>query len=305
MIHQNSPKKKVTGIILSGGYSTRFQKENEPWQDKALISFNGEILLQKTIAMLSEICDKIVVMVRDPYWIHAYWDLSGGRIDYLRKQIGDNIINSSKTVLRVKDVTDTNPDNPNSFYDIEVTGGARNWYINVPGSNRAYCIDMGFITSDGKFILIVRSNIVAVPREGVSDILDEEWMNVEDYDKMYALSGGFNIGLSSGELKKMMKKKIEEMVSSGAVPSSHIFARRKEKKRSFFLVVNTELIVYGVTVPDAKLTIQGVPKKLNADGTFSARFALPDGVQNIPVKSVSSDDVDEITITPVVSKETK
>jgi molybdopterin-guanine dinucleotide biosynthesis protein A/HD superfamily phosphodiesterase len=64
MTHKNSPKQPITGIVLSGGYSTRFQKENEPWVDKALMSFDGEVLLQRTIKMLSNICDRIVIMVK-------------------------------------------------------------------------------------------------------------------------------------------------------------------------------------------------------------------------------------------------
>ena len=64
MTRQNSPKQLITGIVLSGGYSTRFQKENEPWVDKALMSFNGEVLLQRTIRTLSNICDRIVIMVK-------------------------------------------------------------------------------------------------------------------------------------------------------------------------------------------------------------------------------------------------
>ncbi|MHA1171809.1 MAG: molybdenum cofactor guanylyltransferase, partial [Candidatus Heimdallarchaeota archaeon] len=64
MIHQNLPKQSITGVILSGGYSIRFQKENEPWIDKALMSFNGEIILKRTIRMLSNLCDKIIIMVK-------------------------------------------------------------------------------------------------------------------------------------------------------------------------------------------------------------------------------------------------
>lgn len=64
MIHQNSQKQSVTGIILSGGYSIRFQKENEPWLDKALMSVNGEVILKKTIRILSNLCNKIIIMVK-------------------------------------------------------------------------------------------------------------------------------------------------------------------------------------------------------------------------------------------------
>ncbi|HRZ87440.1 MAG TPA: DUF4912 domain-containing protein [bacterium] len=251
--------------------------------------------------------DKIVLLVRDPYWMHTYWEITWGKIQSVKAQYGDDTISQSRYVLRVLDVNNASPDKPNSYFDVDVAPGANSWYINVPNPNCAYCVDIGFLTRDGKFILLARSNVVMTPRAGVSDVFDEQWMTLEEYDKIYALSGGLNVGLSSGEIRKAMKKKLESLTSSGFVSSGAVssFSRRhEEKKRGFFLVVDTELILYGVTMPDAKLTIQGVPKKLNPDGTFSARFALPDGKQVIQVKGISSDDIDEITITPIVTKET-
>ena len=75
--------------------------------------------------------------------------------------------------------------------------------------------------------------------------------------------------------------------------------------RDFWLVVNTELILYGATDPNAKLSVAGLPVKLRPDGTFSFRFALPDGNQTIPVEAVSPDEVEVRVITPVVDKYTK
>jgi hypothetical protein len=71
------------------------------------------------------------------------------------------------------------------------------------------------------------------------------------------------------------------------------------------MVVNTELVVYGATEPDAKLTVQGKPVALRADGTFTLRFALPDGRQVIPVEAVSADSSQRRSVTPIVSRETR
>jgi uncharacterized protein len=148
-----------------------------------------------------------------------------------------------------------------------------------------------------------------VPLFGPSDIIDEKWTSLIDFEKIYALSGGFGVGKSSGELRKEMVKRLENALFSGASAAVSSFGKKREikgkKGKTFFLIVNTELIVYGQTVPTAKLTIQGKDHKLNPDGTFSIRFALPEGVQNIPVTSVSEDKEDTITITPVVTKETR
>ena len=89
------------------------------------------------------------------------------------------------------------------------------------------------------------------------------------------------------------------------VSKSQAYQKRKPKQRKFWLIVDCELIVYGATEPDAKVSVQGKEIKLRPDGTFAMRFALPDGKQVIPVKAVSSDRIEERTITPIVSRETR
>ncbi len=51
--------------------------------------------------------------------------------------------------------------------------------------------------------------------------------------------------------------------------------------------MNAELIIYGATEPRAKVTLGGHEIKLRSDGTFSYRFALPDGHYNLPAVAVS------------------
>ena len=55
----------------------------------------------------------------------------------------------------------------------------------------------------------------------------------------------------------------------------------------FWLNVNAELIVYGATDPNARLTLGGQAIQLRPDGTFSCRFALPDGQFELPVAAES------------------
>lgn len=57
----------------------------------------------------------------------------------------------------------------------------------------------------------------------------------------------------------------------------------------FWLNVNAELIVYGATDPGASVSVGDRPVALRPDGTFSCRFALPDGQYELPVVAVSPD----------------
>jgi uncharacterized protein len=64
------------------------------------------------------------------------------------------------------------------------------------------------------------------------------------------------------------------------------------RERQFWFKVNAELIIYGATEPDAHVTIADRPVKLRPDGTFSFRFALPDGRYGLPAVARSADEVE-------------
>ena len=66
MNHIKKSAKNVSGVILSGGSSSRLQRKDEPWQDKALIRFdNEETLLENNIQVLLRICNEIIIVVND------------------------------------------------------------------------------------------------------------------------------------------------------------------------------------------------------------------------------------------------
>ena len=77
---------------------------------------------------------------------------------------------------------------------------------------------------------------------------------------------------SSAEM--VLKKGASENISSGAsVPE-------QKKKSKFFFEIGADLIVYGRTEPDATVWLGNKKVALRPDGTFTLRYALPDG--NIP-----------------------
>jgi hypothetical protein len=248
---------------------------------------------------------KIVLMVRDPYWLHTYWSISQSAIDYISENLQH--WNQVALILRIYDITgNQNFDGTNSnyYFDIHVDHEIFNWYIHVGGPNRSFCVDLGFIQENGSFYTITRSNIVTTPRDNISEIVDEEWMSIEeDFLKLYRLAGAGQAN-SSAELVESLIKRLEREMGSAAVSSLSSPAGQAPSERKFWLVLNTELILYGATEADAIVKVQGEPISLRPDGTFTLRFALPDGTQFIPVTADSADGIDSITITPVVSKQT-
>jgi len=69
-------------------------------------------------------------------------------------------------------------------------------------------------------------------------------------------------------------------------------AKAAQPAKGFWFNVNAELIVYGATEADASVTIGGRKIKLRPDGSFSYRFALPDGKYEMPVVAISADETD-------------
>ncbi len=254
--------------------------------------------------------DRVVVLVRDPYWLHCYWELTPNSVERAQAALGADW-HGSKPVLRVVDVTseDTTAAAEAVVRDIEIHGGTNNWYVDVQNPPRSYRVDLGFLAKSGRFYVSARSNVVTTPRPGVSDKIDENYAEVQrKFDKIYAMSAGFDplVG-SSADIKQMFEERLKRPLASPTVPGLGSGGMQivGPKGRKFWFHLDAELIVYGATEPTAKVTIQGEQVHLRPDGTFTLRFSLPDSRQIIPAVARSADGVEERTIVLAVERNTK
>jgi hypothetical protein len=62
--------------------------------------------------------------------------------------------------------------------------------------------------------------------------------------------------------------------------------------REFFMHLNAEVIFYGGTHPNAKVSIAGKEIMIRPDGTFRYHFVFPDGEFEIPITATSPDGVE-------------
>jgi len=117
------------------------------------------------------------------------------------------------------------------------------------------------------------------------------------------------VWMGSLEITELIRRQLQQEISSmGAaqfsVPTSPFggissitslsspFGGGKERGKGFWFNVNAELIIYGATEPDAEVSIGGRVIKLRPDGSFSYRFALPDGNYDLPAVAISNDKSD-------------
>jgi hypothetical protein len=247
--------------------------------------------------------DRIIMMVRDPYWLHAYWELSRATLARAQAAMGQDW-HTARPILRLMDVTseETTSASERAVRDIEIHGGVNNWYIDVTCPPRSYRIDIGYLSRRGKFFILARSNVVSTPRAGASDVLDQNWASVqEEFQRFLSQAGGPTLPAGLQEL--MEERAARPMVplsfhglGTGALPCPG---------RSFHFEVEAELVVYGSTEPGARVTLQGEPVPVHPDGTFTVRFSLPDSRQIIPAVAASADGVEERTIVLAIERNTK
>lgn len=254
--------------------------------------------------------DRIVVMVRDPYWLHVYWELTHQSIQRAEAALGQDWY-TAKPILRIMDVSshETTSTSEAVVKDIEIHGGCQNWYVEVAQPPKSYRIDVGYASRRGQFYVLARSNVVTTPRANVSDELDENWADIDtkQADRIFAMSSGFDpvAATGSSELKQLFEERLRRPLGSPALSSFGSGALSPDKQRKFFFKLDAELIVYGETEPNARITLQGEPVKLRPDGSFTMRYSLPDSRQIIPAVASSADGVEERTIVLAVERNTK
>lgn len=252
--------------------------------------------------------DRAVLMVRDPYWLHAYWEVSSHSIQRARAAMAEQW-HTAKPTLRLLEVDDgsTTSTTERIARDIEIHGGVNNWYIDVQNPPTSFRFALGYLASDGKFFALVRSNSVTTPSPSNTDLLDENWMDVaENYERIYALSGGYSEDGASAELQELFEERLRRPMGSPIVTRYGIGAEGMlSRGREFWFEVDAELIVFGATKPNAYVTLAGEPVKLRPDGTFTVRLGMPDRRQVLPVVANSGDGVEQRTVVLAIERNTK
>lgn len=277
--------------------------------------------------------DRITVMARDPWWLFTYWEVRPSSRKGAERRLKDP---NGRIALRVYEINGETFSKKNivKYEDFLVNDqSAGSWYVNVWNEGALYVVEVGVLGSEGRFEPIVRSNPLNGSLGALSEDIDEDYPTGDaDYQTMFQLPAKTTVtekveeagtveafhphGSSSMEVQRLLRRKLETDLSSGAVGmfSSSNYqppagapggAATGKRTSDFWLQVATEVILYGATEPDAAVTVMGQPIQLRPDGTFTLRFALPEGKFDMPVHATSKDLEHERSVTPVVERTTR
>lgn len=247
--------------------------------------------------------DRLVVMVRGPYWLHAYWELCPRSIERAQAALGRRWHGAQPTLRVFRMSSDGSACVER---DVAIHGGVRNWYIDVQEPPQDYRLEIGYLTEDQDFHCLARSNQVSTPPAGSSEALQNDWADVAaQADRIFAMSGGYSHDGASRELQEMMEERLQRPLGSPMATRYGSGASEANNAATMQFAVDAEMVVYGVADRGAHVTLQGEPVKLGADGSFTVRIDMPDRRQVVPVVASSSDGVEQQTIILAVERNTK
>ncbi|WP_262026903.1 DUF4912 domain-containing protein [Blastopirellula sp. J2-11] len=248
--------------------------------------------------------DRIALMVRDSYWLHAYWEISRKSIQRAKAALAEHW-HTARPVLRLMEVDGGAAERV--VRQIEVHGGVRNWYIDVNEPPKSFRAVIGYVSASGKFHALSRSNMVTTPEPGACDDVDANWSDVaENVDRIYALSGGNDDENVSRELKEMLEERFSRPIGEPLGAQLGKVAERLHRQRpEFELDVDVEMIVYGRTRTGAYVTLSGDPVKVHEDGAFLVKMNLPDKRQIFPIVARSHDGLEQRTVALAIERNTK
>jgi hypothetical protein len=106
--------------------------------------------------------NRIRLLVRDPEWIFAYWDVNPEAMKDLGRRLGERALALSRLTLRVVDPVS------GASSDILLPPGARWWYVRTDSARRTYRAELGVTLPSGEFRRLAESNTVVTPRVGPS-----------------------------------------------------------------------------------------------------------------------------------------
>lgn len=311
-VSRTKASSKVPAVAPLGQRKQKGGRVHKPGQTKSKL-LAGELPQDYGV-------DRLVAIPKDPEWTHLYWELS----PQTREAMPD-----AEGVLRLRgfDTTGLYFDGTNApvALDIEVAPFARSWYAKLPYQGRVYTFEYGWITPQGEWKGVARSQPVGFEPGMANMGSQEEWISIAS-EELFRAAAGLGDGEGIQDLIRKLRERSEgshlmggaawltswgsgmgrmELAPSSWAPNSAEFLQLpsswsnssvgsqvhwsglssgefqppKNRQKDFWLWVETELVLYGATEPDAQVTLMGRPLQLNPDGTFRVKFPFPHGTE--------------------------
>jgi uncharacterized protein len=116
---------------------------------------------------------RLEVLVRDPNWAYAYWDLNPTKVRNLLKSAG---LNASKAhwLLRVYSADLPPAEDKGHYFDVDIDIQGGNYYLNLSRPGARFIVEIGVMEVSGLFRSTAQSHPIILPLDHPSETLAQE-----------------------------------------------------------------------------------------------------------------------------------
>lgn len=265
---------------------------------------------------------RLLLIARDPQWLCVQWDASADQIERIK-----SLPKGLAAELRIY----SGPTRNELVRRVPIVVPQKRrgtWFVEVPRSDELYAAEIGYQEKPDKWVCMARSAVVRTPPTARSQEAAYEVATIPLETPIRPVRGPVPEHRVGGPAPQPSQAPtpgfpatvvplIEAELTSptvGGQPSSLAFSPQapfgaqagpegpssiavarpaQAERRSFWLNLNVELVVYGATDPRASFTVSGQPVRLRPDGSFSFRFSLPDGDHELEIEATAPDGSDK------------
>jgi len=321
--------RKLSGGLAGNEPSTEVQPQastHEPTAEVQPQASNGVTPIRPAAAPTFT---QVVFLPREPQWAYCFWTISE-----TDQQLATSL-GALTLCLRLRDVSGDGSASQ-ALQEIVINAGAKEWFVPIPLADRDYQVELGYRLPAGAWHSLARSAVARIPGLEPSELVEDRFVafdidaapapapTIEPWVAPEVSQAAIHERLYQESLRRVWRSGSEEFQEhgpeggrndQGAFSDSGVgvwASGRHEsgvggitpRQRSFWLVADAELIVYGATEPSATLLIGSEVVPLNADGSFRIQVPFRDGQQLYPIQAVAADGEQKRSITLSFSRTT-
>ena len=296
---KNSRQRSVNSAVNESAIALKLRQEREQKENRKNLALAAQAACQPQAPTK----DRLVVIVRDSFWLQGYWEITKASVDRAKVAIG-NQWHLAKPVLRVMEIVRDSSVNSTErqIQEIEIHSGVSNWYFQNPTPGATLRLSIGYAVGREKFHLIAKSNQVT-PAKNAKKQQDENWTDItNDVERYFALSGGLDESVTA-DLQEVMEAKSQQQVYAPSF--ERLGGALNIVNKHFHFQVDAHLVVHGSAAEGTKVTVAGQPVKVKSDGTFAIRMAMQERRQVLPVVAVNRNGTQQRTTVLAIERNTK
>jgi len=272
-------------------------------------SLKDKLRLKKFIGSPYDKVDRLMLMVCDPYWIRACWEVTEQLVERVRSAMSRHW-HTSDPILRLYRVDPTTT-RREFVKDVEISGGVSNWYVPVENPPSSFVVELGYKSRDGQFFTLLSSNAVQTPKQFVRD------SNGRPSTESFNAPFNFQTGSYDRWTQKARHTQAERRSSldegsdktfapsESAVGTSLSTNEGFIAPSTFLFQADAEVLFTGRVSNGATVKVREESVCQAPDGSFSIRFSLPERRHVFPIVATSLDENETQTIIVAIERNTK